>query len=224
MTRIVPVAARVKICGLTRRADAEAAAAAGADYLGVVLAPGGARSVALGDVRILLEGLPGRHVGVFVNASAAQMRHAAEALPLDVIQLHGDETPDAAAALRDGSGAAIWKAVRPRDSAEFLDAIARFSGAADALLLDGWNAQARGGSGTPFPWDVVAAFRGEVPAGMALVIAGGLRTDNVADAVHRLRPDVVDVSSGVEDAPGRKNSLQIHSFVSTARAARSTQD
>ena len=224
MSRIDPVAARVKICGLTRRRDAEAAAAAGADYLGVVLAPGGPRSVAFDDAGTLLAGLPARHVGVFVNASATELRRAAETLPLDVIQLHGDETPDHAAALRDGSGAAVWKAVRPRNSAEFLDAIARFSGAVDALLLDGWSAQARGGSGTPFPWDVVAALRGEVPAGLALVVAGGLQMGNVADAVNRLRPDVVDVSSGVEDAPGRKNPLHIHSFVAAARNARSTQD
>lgn len=209
---------RVKICGLVRRADAEAAAAAGADYLGVVLAPGGRRSVDLAAARALFSGLPVRRVAVTVNASAGELRGFADALSLAALQLHGDEPPELAAELRD-SGVAVWKAVRPRGAADFLAAVARFTGAADALLLDGWSPQARGGTGARFPWDEVGALRSEMPPSMELIVAGGLRPENVAHAIGLLRPHAVDVSSGVERAPGVKDPDRIRSFVAAARGA-----
>jgi phosphoribosylanthranilate isomerase len=207
----------LKVCGITRRADAEAAARAGAAFLGVVLAPGGKRTVAAEDAGALLGGLPVRRVGVFVDAPAEELRRAADLAGLDVLQLHGDEPPELLRELRAEGRWTVWKALRPRDAAEFRAGVERYAGVADALLLDGFSARAHGGTGTAFPWEEVAALRGVVPAGLPLVVAGGMRADNVARAVALLRPDVVDVSSGVESAPGIKDRTAIETFAAALR-------
>jgi phosphoribosylanthranilate isomerase len=121
-----------------------------------------------------------------------------------------------AAALRE-AGWTVWKAVRPRDGAEFEAAARAWSGAVDALLLDGWSPDAPGGTGARFPWTEVAALRGALSAGTGLVAAGGLLPGNVARAVRLLRPDVVDVSSGVESSPGIKDPGAVRDFVAAAR-------
>jgi phosphoribosylanthranilate isomerase len=216
-------APRLKVCGITRRADAEAASAAGAAFLGVVLAPGGKRTVAAEDAGALLAGLPVRRVGVFVDASAGELRRAAELAGLDVLQLHGDEPPELLRELRAGGRWTVWKALRPRDAAEFRAGVERYAGVADALLLDGFSAQAHGGTGTAFPWEEVAALRGALPAGLQLVVAGGMRAGNVARAVALLRPDVVDVSSGVESAPGIKDRTAIETFAAALRRPQNDQ-
>lgn len=207
-----------KVCGLTRRADAEAAAGAGAAYLGVVLAPGGRRSVTPRDAGVMLDGLAATAVGVFVDADEDALRRAAEEARLRVLQLHGDEPPALAARLRD-AGWRVWKAVRVRGGDDFARAARAYAGAADALLLDGWSPAAHGGTGTRFPWAEVAALRGALPPGLALVAAGGLTPANVAEAVRLLRPDVVDVSSGVEAAPGRKDPALVRAFAAAVRGA-----
>jgi phosphoribosylanthranilate isomerase len=209
----------VKICGLTRRADAVAAVGAGASYLGVILMPGGRRSLTVAQAAQVVGGLAARKVGVFVNQDAESILAASAQVELDVIQLHGDESPAFVDALRARAGRAIWKAVRPRDAAEFLDAVSRYSASVDALVLDGWSETAYGGTGAAFPWEAVAAVRAVLPASVALVAAGGLGEANVARAVALLRPAVVDVSSGVEAAPGRKDHTKIRAFVRAARAA-----
>ena len=185
----------VKICGLTRHEDAAVAVDAGARYLGVILAQGGKRTVTPEAAAVIFGALPAPRVGVFVDATADDLRRAAEAARLDVLQLHGDEPPGLAAALR-GEGFIVWKAVRPRGGDEFAAAAVHYEGAVDALLLDGWSAEARGGTGASFPWREVAARLDALPAGMGLVAAGGLRPENVAEAASILRPAVVDVSSG----------------------------
>jgi phosphoribosylanthranilate isomerase len=215
MTREWPPA--VKVCGLTRVQDAEIAVAAGARYLGAILAPGGKRTVAPEAAAVIFGGLPARRVGVFVNAGADELRRAAAVAGLDVLQLHGDEPPELAAALR-GEGYTVWKAVRPRDGDEFAAALVRYEGAVDALLLDGYSAEARGGTGTSFPWREVAERLSALPPGVALVAAGGLRPDNVAEAATILRPAVVDVSSGVESAPGIKDPAAVRAFTAAVRA------
>jgi phosphoribosylanthranilate isomerase len=213
----------LKVCGITRRADAEAASGAGAAFLGVVLAPGGKRTVAAEDAAALLAGLPARRVGVFVDASAGELRRAAEAAGLHVLQLHGDEPPELLRELRDEGRWAVWKALRPRGAAELRAGVERYAGVADALLLDGFSARAHGGTGTAFPWEEVAAVRGEIPTGLPLVVAGGMRAGNVARAVALLRPDVVDVSSGVESAPGIKDPSAIRTFAAALRAPQNDQ-
>jgi phosphoribosylanthranilate isomerase len=209
----------VKICGLTRREDAEAAVAAGAGYAGVVLAPGGRRSVSPSTAAALLAGLEVTKVGVFVDASRDELQAAAVEAGLDVLQLHGDEPPELLRRLRAEGRWRLWKAVRPRRVEELLEALERYAGVADGLLLDGYSPGAHGGTGSRFPWEEVAAHRGRIPPELPLVVAGGLDPMNVARAVSLLRPAVVDVSSGVESAPGIKDGAAVHAFVRAARGA-----
>lgn len=210
-------APRVKVCGLMRHVDAAAAEAEGAWYGGTILSPGHRRSVRLDEASAIFSGSGLRRVGVFVDADAATVRRAIETVGLDVVQLHGEEPPEFAADLRGLGGVEIWKAVRLRSAADFLDAVDRFAGSVDALLLDGWAPDAHGGAGASFQWDAVAACRDEMPSDIELVVAGGLRPDNVARAVSLLRPAAVDVSSGVESEPGTKDHGLIRAFVAAAR-------
>lgn len=208
-----------KICGLMRREDAEVASASGADFGGVILAPGGKRSITPEVAAQLFAGLALRRVGVFVDATPDEIRAAAAVAGLDVVQLHGDESPEQAAALRADGRWTVWKAIRPRDGLELVEALERFGGVVDGLLLDGWSASAPGGTGSRFPWEAVAEYRHRVPAGVTLVVAGGLDASNVRAATSLLRPHVVDVSSGVELSPGVKDPSAIVAFVNAAHAA-----
>ncbi len=208
----------VKICGVCRPEDAALVAGAGADFLGVVLAPGGKRSRTLEEAAAIYAAAPGcARVGVFVDASPALVRGAAERLGLDVVQLHGAEPPADLAELRGGPWR-IWKAIRPRDASEFLAGIDLYAPYADALLLDGWSDAAPGGTGARFPWAEVGAVRHRLPRELRLVIAGGLHPGNVTLASERLDPDVVDVSSGVESTSGVKDAGRVRDFVAAVRA------
>lgn len=212
----------IKICGLTRRADAELACQAGAAYLGVILAPGGRRSITAAAAAEVVGSLPATAVGVFVDQPVEEVASLAERAGVGVLQLHGAEGPEVIETLRARGPWWIWKAVRPRTAEEFLAAVERYAGVADALLLDGWSAAAPGGTGARFPWELVAPLRERVPAGVALVAAGGMRAENVAEAVRLLRPDVVDVSSGVETAPGEKSAARVRDFATAVLRSRST--
>lgn len=207
----------VKFCGMRRRQDAELAAALGAEFAGVILAPGGKRSITPEAAAELLQGLPLRRVGVFVDAAPEELRQAAETAGLDVVQLHGAETPEMAAALRAEGRWEVWKALRPRDAAEFVGELERFAASVDGIVLDGWSASAAGGTGQRFPWEAVAPLRNQVPDGLRLVVAGGLGPANVAEAIRLLSPEVVDVSSGVELAPGVKDPTAMPAFVAAVR-------
>lgn len=208
---------QVKVCGLMRHGDAAVAAEAGAAYLGVILAPGFRRSVTPDAARIILEGFPARRVGVFVDADEQTLRSVARAAGVDVLQLHGDEPPELAARMRQ-AGWEVWKAVRVRGADDVSAAIRRYAGHADALLLDGYSPHGHGGTGTRFSWDEVAARLHELPSDLRLVAAGGLRPGNVAEAVRTLRPHAVDVSSGVERAPGEKDPQAVRDFVHAVHA------
>lgn len=208
----------VKICGVCRPEDAALVAAAGADYLGVILAPGSRRSRTLAEAAAIFAAAPGcRRVGVFVDAPAVEMLEAARALSLDVLQLHGAEGADVIAHLRAGWTGELWKAIRPRGQGEVLDAVIAYGDLADGLLLDGWSAGAAGGTGARFPWDEVAAVRERIPERLRLIVAGGLAPESVAEAVLRFTPAVVDVSSGVERVVGEKDPERIRAFVAAAR-------
>jgi phosphoribosylanthranilate isomerase len=171
---------------------------------------------------VIFEGLSPQRAGVFVNATADELRRAAERIALDVLQLHGDEPPELAEALRR-EGFTVWKAVRPRSGDEFAAAAVLYAGAVDALLVDGFSADARGGTGTAFPWREVAERIAAVAPETAIVAAGGLRPENVARAARILRPDVVDVSSGVESAPGVKDPDAVRAFAAAVRGLASTE-
>jgi phosphoribosylanthranilate isomerase len=214
----------VKICGVCSAADAEAAGLAGAGYVGVILAPGFSRTVSLDAAAVILAAAGTRRAGVFVDASPADVLRAADRLALDVVQLHGDESPETVAEVVAGGGTRVWKAVRVREAADVKDAVARFGSLVDGLLLDGWSAAAHGGVGARFDWAAGAAARSGLPAGVDLIVAGGLRPDNVAAAVALLRPRVVDVSSGVESSPGRKSIRLVHEFMEGARSAAKAEE
>lgn len=208
---------RVKVCGLTRHQDAVVAVEAGASYLGTILAPGYRRTVTAEAAAVIFGDLPARRVGVFVNAPADALLETARAAGLHVLQLHGDEPPELARAARD-AGFEVWKAVRPRSADEFARAVEAYADSVDALLVDGWSPDAAGGTGTKFDWEQVAGFRSIVPGHVVFIAAGGLNPENVAEAARVLRPHVVDVSSGVEAAPGVKDAARVRAFVAAVRS------
>jgi phosphoribosylanthranilate isomerase len=209
----------VKICGITRLEDALAAAHAGADYLGAILSTGFRRSVEPG-LATRYPGETGRPlVGVLVDETPSRAAQLARATGASVLQLHGNETPRVLEALRELGSWRLWKALRVRTAAEVREALDLYGPLADGLLLDGWHPEHRGGSGVRFPWDLVAPLRDEFPGHLTFIAAGGLQPDNVGEAVRRLRPDVVDVSSGVEIRPGIKDAGRVRSFIRMARNA-----
>ncbi|RMH20743.1 MAG: phosphoribosylanthranilate isomerase [Gemmatimonadetes bacterium] len=209
---------RVKICGVTRAADARAVAEAGADLVGVILARGFSRSLPDARAREVAAaaGLP--VVGVFVNAGARDVLEAARAVGLSIAQLHGDESPGTVREIRE-AGLAVWKAVRVREADDVLRARDRFGREVDALLLDGWHPERAGGAGVRFDWHAVAELRRSGGLDVPLVAAGGLTPANVAEVVGVLDPDYVDVSSGVERSIGRKDPELVKAFVAAARGA-----
>jgi phosphoribosylanthranilate isomerase len=206
---------RIKICGIKREDDALDAIHAGVDALGFVFVPGTPRHVEIAAARRIIDRLPPfvSRVGLFVDADADAIAEVLEATGIDTVQLHGEETPEFSARWR--GRAKVMKAFRMRGP-ETLDALEPYRGAVDAWLLDAHVPGVAGGTGARFDWDlaVEASCRG-VP----IVLAGGLRADNVAEAVARVRPYAVDVSSGVESAPGRKDASKMRALVKAVRAA-----
>jgi phosphoribosylanthranilate isomerase len=207
----------VKICGLTRIEDARAAVRAGADYLGAILSGGFRRSIEPGVAASFTGETDRPLVAVLVDETPSRSAQLGRATGAAVLQLHGLEPPRVLEALRDLGDWQLWKAVRVRTADEVLEALETYGAVAHGLLLDGWHPEHRGGSGVRFPWDVVAPLREAFPATLELIAAGGLQPDNVAEVVLRLRPDVVDVSSGVESRPGVKDARRMRSFIRRAR-------
>lgn len=211
----------VKICGVTRREDAAAAVQAGADFVGAILSPGFGRSVQPEHAATYPLDRPGggaRLVAVMVDPTVEEAVEVARRSGASVLQLHGNEPAEVFQDLRTRGPWSLWKAVKVRTEADVDEAIRRYAGVVDALLLDGAPAGAAGGGhGARFPWEVAATVRASLPPAVSLVVAGGLAPDNVREAIARLRPDVVDVSSGVEAAHGRKDPEAIRAFVSATR-------
>jgi phosphoribosylanthranilate isomerase len=205
-----------KICGLCSAQDAAMSEGAGAAYLGVILAPGRTRSRTIAEAQVIFEGTTSQRVGVFVDAATEEMVDAVKALGLNVLQLHGDESPAQVGELQNATNVAIWKAVRVRSADDVLAAARRYVGV-DALLLDGWVEHAHGGAGARFDWNAVTQVRGMLAPSLQLVVAGGLTPANVATVAALLTPDVVDVSSGVETVPGRKDTGLVRDFIAAAR-------
>ena len=201
---------RVKICGITTPEDGVMAAEAGASAVGLVFWTGSPRFVDRAVARRIVEALPPFvvRVGVFVDQSLDMMSRIADDVGLDVIQLHGNEPPEMVACLPRR----VLKAIRV--SAEsVLDEVARYEGA--GILLDTKDAALMGGTGRTCDWRIAHAARARVPF---LVLAGGLTADNVGAAIRSVGPDAVDVSSGVESAPGRKDPAKVEAFIQAARA------
>lgn len=206
----------VKICGLTRNEDARRAETSGADFLGVVLSDGFGRSVRRQDAAAVVEGTSVARVAVLVDESPASMVELAARIDASVLQLHGDEGPETITALRSLGEWTIWKAVRGRTLDHLRSVVEAVGDVVDGILVEGWREGVTGGGGvrlTLDPGDV----RRAVPEGLTFVLAGGLEPDSVHEAVARFRPDVVDVSSGVEQARGVKSAAKVERFIREAR-------
>jgi len=201
---------RVKICGVTSVADARAAVAAGADMIGLNFYPGSKRCISLERAREIVAVLPPQvwRVGLFVNATRAEIEHVRRELALDAIQLHGDEAPE----MGRGFDVPVIRALRLTEPGDAARAVARY--VADYFLCEGDAGGAYGGAGASFAWEWARAVPRE-----RLVVAGGLTPENVADAVRALRPFAVDVASGVESAPGIKDPARMAALVAHAKAA-----
>ncbi|WP_445004280.1 phosphoribosylanthranilate isomerase [Halomonas mongoliensis] len=197
---------RVKLCGLTRPEDVDAAVAAGADALGFVLWPGSKRAVDEALLAELAERVPAfvTRVGLFVDQDPALIERCAT--HLDLLQFHGEEPP----ALCDGFRRPWIKALRMRDDLDLPAAAEAYRGAR-ALLLDAYRPGVPGGTGETFDWS-------RIPAGLAkpVILAGGLNADNVAEAIATVAPFAVDVSGGVEAAPGIKDAERMAAFMAAA--------
>jgi phosphoribosylanthranilate isomerase len=201
---------RIKICGLTREADVDAAVEAGADALGFVLYPASARALGVARAAALARRLPPfvTPVLLYVNATPAEVAAGVAAVPQALLQFHGDETP----AQCDAAGRPYLRAARMAPGFGLLDFAARF-GNACGLLLDA-PVEGYGGGGEVFDWSAI-------PPGLPcpVVLSGGLRPANVADGVLRVRPWAVDVSSGVERAKGIKDAALMRRFCQAVREA-----
>lgn len=205
------MAVRVKICGITRLQDLHAACDAGADALGFVFYEKSPRHLAIDSAAMLVRALPPfvQSVGLFVNAEPAFIEQVLRAAPLDLLQFHGDETP--ADCMRYGRP---WiKAVRVNRDTDLLECAADFD-AARGLLLDAYVAGVPGGTGERFDWSLIPPHLSR-----PIVLSGGLTPDNVAEAVRRVRPWAVDVSSGVEVEKGIKDAHKIARFIAKAKEA-----
>lgn len=206
----------VKICGLTRRVDAERAAAVGANYLGVVLSEGFGRSVPPRSAGEIVDGLGVPSVAVLVDETPAAAAAAGQAIGASVLQLHGSEDVGCVRALRDLGDWSLWKAVRARSLHDVQKGVDRFGPHVDGLLIEGWRSGAIGGAGLRLEIDPEDVRR-SVPEQLIFILAGGMTPETVSGAVARFRPDVVDVSSGVEREVGMKDHDLIEAFVHQAR-------
>jgi phosphoribosylanthranilate isomerase len=205
------MAVRVKICGITRLLDLHAACDAGADALGFVFYEKSPRHVSIAAAAALLRELPPfvQSVGLFVNAEPAFIEAVLQVVPLDLLQFHGDETPADCARF----GRPYIKAERVNRESDLLKCAADFE-AARGLLLDAWVPGMPGGTGERFDWSLIPPA---LPK--PVILSGGLTPDNVTEAVRRVRPWAVDVSSGVEVTKGIKDAYLIAQFIAKAKTA-----
>jgi len=201
---------RIKICGLTREVDVDAAVEAGADAIGFVFYTQSARHIGIERAAALARRLPPfvMPVGLFVNAGADEIAAARDAIPQLLLQFHGDESPQACRA----AGRPYLRAARMVPGLDLLDFARRFSDA-QALLLDA-HVDGYGGGGKVFDWSLIPA---SVPS--PVVLSGGLTAANVTDGILQVRPWAVDVSSGVESAKGIKDARAIRRFCDAVREA-----
>ena len=210
---------RVKICGLTEARDVACAVATGASYVGFVFFEKSPRHVGVEAARALALNVPPgvAKVALTVDAQDAALDALCDAVPLDMLQLHGDESPSRVAAIKARYGLPVMKALGVAQ-ADDLSAIDTYAGVADQLLIDGKpppGATRPGGNALAFDWRLIEGRDWPLP----WLLAGGLTPGNVAEAVDRTGARQVDVSTGVEAAPGRKDAGLIRAFIDAARGA-----
>lgn len=204
-------AVRSKICGITRIEDALAAVEAGADAIGLVFYPPSPRAVSVLQARAIIAALPPfvTTVGLFVNASRCELNETLEAVALDLLQFHGDETPEDC----EGYHRPFIKALRVKPGDD-IAAACRVYSKASGLLLDAYVPGVPGGTGETFDWGLIP---GNLPK--PVILAGGLNPDNVAQAISRVQPYAVDVSGGVELYKGIKDHGKVRAFMNAVRGA-----
>ena len=202
---------KIKICGITRPEDAEAAVEAGADAVGFMFFEGSSRYVTTETARTIISYLPPfvAKVGVFVNAARESIVRTIQETGIDTLQFHGDEPPEACR----GFGLKTIKAFRVQGK-DMLALMPRYD--VDAWLLDSFVTGQRGGTGVTFNWDLAVHA---CSLGTPVILAGGLNPDNIERAVQQVQPFGVDVSSGVESVPGKKDAGLIATFIQRARNA-----
>jgi phosphoribosylanthranilate isomerase len=210
----VPVASKIKFCGITALDDAQLAVDAGAWAIGLIFWPGSPRHCDPAVATEIAGALKRRVevVGVFVNPTLDELAQTAESVGLTMLQLHGEEGPSFCAEAARRTGCKVIKAARVRSGAD-IQALVPFH--TDYHLLDSHVAGRRGGSGETFDWALARAHRGSVP----VILSGGLTADNVAEAIAAVQPFAVDVASGVEAAPGRKDPVKLRAFAEAVRSA-----
>ena len=202
----------IKFCGLTRAEDADHAAALGASYVGVIFA-GGPRMLTPERAAAVLRDVPPavQRVGVFADQSAADITKIVDVAGLDVIQLHGTTTPHRVHELRSTVRAQIWPVARVASDA-LPDATLELLSLGDGLLLDALVPGSLGGTGTAIGWQRISEELQRIRGRTPIILAGGLKPENVEEAIAILAPNVVDVSSGVESAPGIKDHSRMREF------------
>lgn len=196
---------RVKICGFTRERDAVAAANLGVDAIGLVFYADSPRAVDITKAKRIIDVLPPfvSVVALFVNESESRVREVLGHLKIDLIQFHGEESPE----ICESFGMPYIKAIGMRDQVDLIAAAKRYK-RASALLLDAWHPEMKGGTGTQFDWSRIPD-----ESSLRIVLAGGLTVDNVALALKTVGPYALDVSSGVESEKGQKDAGKMAAFL-----------
>ncbi|MDQ6805218.1 MAG: phosphoribosylanthranilate isomerase [Actinomycetota bacterium] len=209
-----PAFPRIKLCGITTHEDAEHAAALGLWAIGLNFWPRSSRRCDPGTAAEIAARVKRRveAVGVFVNPTLDHVAATAEAVGLTMVQLHGDEGPAFCAEVARRTGCKVIKAARVHSGAD-IQALGPFH--VDYHLLDSHVPGQRGGTGETFAWDLARMHRGRIP----LILGGGLTPENVAGAIEAVRPFAVDVASGVESAPGRKDPAKVEAFAKSVVGA-----
>jgi phosphoribosylanthranilate isomerase len=202
---------RIKICGITRVEDAMAAVASGADAIGLVFYGKSSRAVSIDQASIIAKAVPPfvSIVALFVDEAAAEIERVLNAVPIDVIQFHGSEAPQ----FCEQFNRPYVKAFRVTPELNLATASQGYT-SSRGMLLDTWKEGVPGGTGQSFDWRLA---QNALP--LPVILAGGLNPENVGDAIAMLRPAAVDVSGGVENTPGIKDSGKIMEFIAAVRAA-----
>jgi phosphoribosylanthranilate isomerase len=201
---------RIKICGLTRAQDVQAVVDSGADAVGLVFYEKSPRHVSVQQAALLARAVPPfvARVGLFVNPSVEYVREVLAHVPLDVLQFHGEESPE----LCQQFGKSYLKAIRVKAGVDLVQCASRYSGA-QGLLLDAYVEGTQGGTGESFDWALIPQ---NLP--LPVILSGGLHAGNVAEAIRQVRPYAVDVSSGVEASKGIKDAAKVAAFIKEVKS------
>jgi phosphoribosylanthranilate isomerase len=201
---------RAKICGITRVEDVHAVVNAGCDAIGFVFYPPSPRHVTSQQAEILIQAVPAyvQAVGLFVNSHADEIQDILKTVPLDILQFHGDETPEQCQAIAQQVRRRWYKAIQVKPDLDVVAEIQRYQDAgASAVLLDAWHPDLKGGTGHSFDWETFPKLN------IPLILAGGLNPDNIEQAILTTQAYAVDVSGGVESAKGIKDQQLIERFM-----------